>query len=152
MSTAKQILSTVFCLLMAACSEQADPYLRDWKEQGQLEVLSADDRAHRFEVYLATTPKQHSQGLMYVRDLDQFQGMLFLLEQPEDLGIWMKNTYIPLDILFIDEHQKIVYIEKQTVPGSTRLISSGQKVMAILELNAGVADQLSIAVGDVVKY
>src|SRR3546814_5004902 len=79
-------------------------------------------------------------------------GMLFLFGGSKVRAMWMKNTLIPLDMLFIDETGKIVRIEERTVPHSERAIVSGGPVSAVLELNAGTASRLSIKPGDRVRH
>src|SRR3546814_16503275 len=85
---------------------------------------------------------------MFRRQMAADAGMLFLFGGSKVRAMWMKNTLIPLDMLFIDETGKIVRIEERTVPHSERAIVSGGPVSAVLELNAGTASRLSIKPGD----
>jgi len=105
-----------------------------------------------FQVEIAKTGDQRAQGLMFRRQLAADAGMLFLFGGSEVRAMWMKNTYIPLDMLFIDEEGKIVRIEERTVPFSERAIVSGSPVSAVLELNAGTASRLKIRPGDRVRH
>jgi uncharacterized membrane protein (UPF0127 family) len=89
---------------------------------------------------------------MFRRQLDAGAGMLFLFGGTEVRGLWMKNTLIPLDMMFIDEEGKIVRIEERTVPHSERAIVSGKPVAAVLEVNAGTASRLMIKPGDRVRH
>lgn len=108
-------------------------------------VISASEHAcYRFDVWLALTSRQFSRGLMHVRDLPDDAGMLFVYAQPGDRSMWMKNTYIPLDILFIRNDGIVSSIERHTEPLSLRSISSIEPVSLVLELNAGTADRLKI--------
>jgi uncharacterized membrane protein (UPF0127 family) len=99
-------------------------------------------------LYLADTSEQHARGLMYVEQMDEFEGMLF--RHPRSVGItmWMKNTYIPLDMLFIREVGSIAGLEKQTTPLSTQRIVSPEPVAAVLELNGGFADRWHVLPGN----
>jgi uncharacterized protein len=101
-----------------------------------------------FQIWVATTPAQHQQGLMWVQQLAPDQGMLFLLEAPRPMTMWMKNTYVALDMIFVDESGKILSITRNTKPLSTALITSPANVVAVLEILAGESDRRGIAVGD----
>ena len=108
-------------------------------------VITASEHAcYVFDIYLAMTPAQKSRGLMYVRYLPEFTGMLFAYEQPRTLSMWMKNTYIPLDILFIRVDGSIANIEAHTEPLSLKSISAVESLNFVLELNAGVTERLAI--------
>ena len=107
---------------------------------------------HRFTVEVARTPRQHSQGLMYRRRLAADTGMLFIYSQTQLVVMWMKNTLIPLDMLFIAADGTIKHIAERAVPHSRESISSGQPVLAVLEINGGMASRLKIRVGDRVSH
>jgi uncharacterized membrane protein (UPF0127 family) len=100
------------------------------------------------EIWLAITPDQRAQGLMYVRELDEFEGMLFPTREPVLAGMWMKNTYIPLDMLFIRENGRIARIAARTKPLSEETISAGEPVTGVLELAGGFSERHGVAVGD----
>ena len=85
---------------------------------------------------------------MYRRDLAGDAGMLFIYERDKPISMWMKNTLIPLDMLFLARDGRIVRIAARAVPMSLQTISSGEEVAAVLELNGGTADRLGIAAGD----
>jgi uncharacterized membrane protein (UPF0127 family) len=88
-------------------------------------IISASEHAcYLFDIYVATTPAQQTRGLMYVRYLPDTTGMLFVYRQPRVLSMWMKNTYIPLDILFIRADGSIANIETNTVPLSLDSIAA----------------------------
>ena len=101
-----------------------------------------------FQIWVATTPAQHQQGLMWVRQLAPDQGMLFLLDSPRPMTMWMKNTYVALDMVFADESGRILGIARNTTPLSTALITSPANVSAVLEILAGESERRGIAVGD----
>ncbi len=85
---------------------------------------------------------------MWVRQLAPDQGMLFLLDSPRPMTMWMKNTYVPLDMVFADESGRILGIARSTTPLSTALITSPGNVAAVLEILAGESARRGIAVGD----
>ena len=91
---------------------------------------------------------------MFVKELGDLQGMLFVYQRSHNISMWMKNTVLPLDMLFIRPDGRIARIEKETVPFSLDSISSGEPVVAVLELNGGVAGKYGIQPGDKVisKY
>ena len=117
-----------------------------------LEIDTVAGGHYTFKVEVAETPEQRAQGLMFRQQLAGDAGMLFLFGSSEVRAMWMKNTLIPLDMLFIDETGKIVRIEQRTVPHSERAIVSGGPVAAVLEVNAGTASRLMIKPGDRVRH
>ena len=120
-------------------------------EQSEL-VVRSGDQAHRFRVELARTPDERSRGLMFRRQMDADAGMLFDFGRNDRHAMWMKNTFIPLDMLFIREDGTIHRIAERTVPQSETVIPSGGRVRAVLELNGGTAERLGIKPGDVVEH
>jgi uncharacterized membrane protein (UPF0127 family) len=108
-------------------------------------IIEADkDACYRFDVYVATSREQQIRGLMHVRRLPTFSGMLFVYDRPAMHSMWMKNTYIPLDILFIRGDGTIANIVVDTEPLSLTSISATEPVTYVLELNAGVTEKLHI--------
>ena len=107
---------------------------------------------HRFAVELAHTPEQLSFGLMFRRALPRDAGMLFDYARPQRVAMWMKNTLIPLDMLFIDTSGRIVHIHQRAVPRSLETISSKVPVRGVLELNGGTVSRLGITRGDRVHH
>jgi uncharacterized membrane protein (UPF0127 family) len=99
-------------------------------------------------VETATTRAQRDRGLMFRTRLADRHGMLFDFGPPQEVRMWMKNTLIPLDMIFIDANGRIHRIERDAKPGSLALISSGGPVRSVLELNAGSADKYGIEPGD----
>jgi uncharacterized membrane protein (UPF0127 family) len=107
---------------------------------------------HTFAVELALTPEQQAQGLMYRKELPEGQGMLFDFRREQEATFWMRNTYVPLDMIFIRADGRIHRIAANTVPLSEALVSSGGPVRAVLEVVAGTAKKLGIAPGDRVAH
>ncbi|MGE0109503.1 MAG: DUF192 domain-containing protein [Bdellovibrionales bacterium] len=104
-----------------------------------------------FNVELARTPWQLSYGLMFMHDMPPDEGMLFILPEEETASFWMKNTYIPLDLLFIRQNGVISGIA-QGKPHDLTPIESQEKVRYVLEINAGRAVELGLAVGDRLSF
>ena len=121
-------------------------------ERDQVTIETEDGSRHRFEVELALDGEQRAQGLMYRRGLADDAGMLFLYGREWPVSMWMKNTFIPLDMLFIAGDGRIVSIAERTVPQSLETISSGQPVAGVLEVNGGTVARLGIQPGDRVLY
>lgn len=113
-------------------------------------TITASGAVREFAVELADEPQERSKGLMYRRSLDPDEGMLFDFGTPQPITMWMKNTYIPLDMLFIDETGTITAIAKRTTPLSERTIPSNGPARYVLEINGGRADALGIRPGDTV--
>jgi uncharacterized membrane protein (UPF0127 family) len=97
---------------------------------------------------MADTPAQQQQGLMWVQQLPADHGMLFVLTAPRPMSMWMKNTYVPLDMLFVDARGRITHIAHKTTPLSEEIISSNGDVAGVVEILAGEAARRGIAVGD----
>jgi uncharacterized protein len=116
-----------------------------------LEIQTQAGRQH-FDVWVADTPERSQQGLMYVRSLPAASGMLFPLERAGPMRMWMKNTLIPLDMLFIDVHGEIIYIQRSATPQSEAIITTPPMVVtpvkAVLELAGGDCDRRHIQQGD----
>jgi len=117
----------------------------------RLEISSAG-QTHDFTVELAVTRVQRAQGLMWRRRLKAGRGMLFLYPRDQVIQMWMKNTLIPLDMLFIDRKGTVIRIKERAVPGSLRAISSGQRALAVLELRGGAVSRLGLRPGDKVLH
>jgi uncharacterized protein len=117
----------------------------------ELTIISATGK-HRFKVEVAETPAQMTQGLMFRRSLAPDAGMLFDYKEPTAATMWMRNTLIPLDMLFVDAQGRIVNIHQRAVPQSLDVIAAAAPVRAVIELNGGTATRLGIAPGDQVVH
>ena len=120
-------------------------------KSGSVTIATKFGELH-YRVEVADTARLKSIGLMYRSSMPEEQGMLLLNEKPQRMNIWMKNTFIPLDIIYIDRDGYIVRIVENARTESTSVMPSGGKVMAVLELNAGQVQQQEIAIGDRVTY
>ena len=115
--------------------------------RGKLEIADGKKVKHTLEVWLADTQSRQAQGLMFVRSLPSLRGMLFVHESPKPMSMWMKNTYIPLDMVFIDAQGRIQQIVEQTTPHSLAIISSTEPALAVLEIAGGEAKHLGLHPG-----
>lgn len=115
-------------------------------------VLTTGTGEHAYDVEIAVSPTEKARGLMFRRSLPQDGGMIFLYDQPRVMSMWMRNTYIPLDMVFITEQGTVLRIEENTEPFSTDVIYSGGDAIAVLELNAGEAARIGLKPGDRVSY
>lgn len=108
-----------------------------------------------FEVELALTAQDQAMGLMFREKLGQNEGMLFVFQDEANRSFWMKNTMIPLDIIWLNEDKEVVFISKNTQPcrvDSCPLISPNEPAKYVLELNEGVADKIGLNVGDKMDF
>ena len=120
-------------------------------EQVQLTIASSGKK-HRFTVEVARTPEEQAQGLMFRQSLDPDRGMIFPFDPPRDASFWMKNTLIPLDMVFIRADGSIANIAANTVPLSLQPVSSEGEVAAVLEIAGGRSAELGIRPGDKVDW
>ena len=105
-----------------------------------------------FHIWVAATPDQQEQGLMWIQQLPADHGMVFPLRAPRPMDMWMKNTYVPLDMLFFDASGKITHIQENAKPLSEDIISSGGVVAGVVEILGGEAARRGIHIGDHLKY
>lgn len=102
------------------------------------------------ELELADDGAERARGLMFRRSLPEHGGMLFDFGAEQPVAMWMRNTYIPLDMLFVDTAGRVVHIARQTTPLSEATITAGRPVRGVIELAGGAAAELGIEVGDLV--
>jgi uncharacterized protein len=115
-------------------------------------VLKTDSGDHSFNIEVATSDRERALGLMFRRSLPENAGMLFLYDRAQPTAMWMKNTLIPLDMVFISADGKVHRIEQNVEPFSTSLIPSEGPVVGVLELNGGEAAKIGLKRGDKVLY
>jgi len=115
-------------------------------------TIATDGDATMFTVEIADTELTRERGLMFRQRLPEGHGMLFDFGAPRPVAMWMKNTYIPLDMLFIRADGSIAYIAENTVPKSLDTIGITEPVLAVLELPAGTVKKKDIRAGDVVYH
>lgn len=117
-------------------------------ESEPLSIASAGGKIHKFIVELALTPPQLEFGLMYRDRMPADHGMLFDFGTSRPVMMWMKNTKLALDMLFLDANGVIAHIQENAVPYSESIINSGGPVAYVIELNGGIVKKLGLAVGD----
>jgi hypothetical protein len=120
--------------------------------KSELSIITSNGSKHNFLVEVARTEEEKKIGLMFRKTLAKNAGMLFLYKREAIRLMWMKNTFIPLDILFIDKKGVIKRVVKRTVPHSLATISSRQSVLAVLELRGGITSSLDIKKGDRIEH
>ncbi len=133
----------VACANMPAPSPPQFPALR----QTEIQAVTASGM-HRFVVWIAADDESRERGLMFVRELAPDQGMLFLFDFPQEVAFWMKDTVLPLDLIFIDPAGKVLRIAANAKPFSLDPIESVGKVVAVLEVTAGTARRIGLSPSD----
>ncbi len=125
-----------------------------FRKDSELSFLAANktDTLQQIDIEIVKDEEAVRQGLMYRKSMEENQGMLFIMPSMGPQSFWMKNTYIPLDILFINHNRQIVTIHKNTTPFSETGLPSTQNAQFIVEVNAGYCDKHGIKVGDFVKF
>jgi uncharacterized protein len=147
----RRALVSMLVLLVTALSRSSGGAELQQFATSELTIISATGQ-HRFKVELAETPAQMTQGLMFRTSLAPDAGMLFDYRQPTTATMWMRNTLIPLDMLFVDGRGRIVNIHQRAVPQSLDVIAASAPVRAVIELNGGTAARLGIQPGDRVVH
>jgi uncharacterized membrane protein (UPF0127 family) len=142
-------------LLVSACvaarGAEPPPEPLEHFPSGTLSVESGG-RSHPFTVWIADTEPRHNQGLMWVKSLPPTRGMLFLFDAPQVTSFWMKNTLIPLDLLFIAPNGRIIRIAENATPLSEATIDSMGLITGVLEVAGGTSRRLGFKAGDRVRH
>jgi uncharacterized protein len=112
-----------------------------------LKIATPDAQLHKIDVWIADNDARRQRGLMFVEHLADDAGMLFIYPQPQPISMWMKNTHLSLDMLFVSANGRVDSIAENTKPMSTDTISSKSNVLAVIELKAGTAARLKIRPG-----
>jgi uncharacterized protein len=137
------LLSLIALMMLSAVACEAQP---------KVTILTKAGREVTFQVEVADTPAKRTMGLQYRKELGNDRGMIFLFAAESPQTFWMKNTPIPLDMIFINRAQKIVGIVEQTIPFSLDSRSVGIPSQFVLEINGGLAKRLGIQTGDSVRF
>lgn len=138
-------VAAIFCLLTfgqpawSACADDTVTIYGDWGQAN-------------FTVDIADDYQERARGLMFVKQMPTLSGMLFIYEEPQPVSFWMKNTLIPLDMIFTAPDGEILSIHENAVPGDLTPIPGGDGVQMVLEINGGLSSRLGIAVGDVMQH
>lgn len=125
-----------------------------FKKEGELifHRKGTKEKIVQIDIEIADNPDEIVTGLMYRHFMPDKVGMLFIFKKNQSLAFWMKNTYIPLDIIFVDENMQVVNIKKNTKPLSEKLIPSIRDSMYVVEVNAGFCDKYGVKIGDHLSY
>jgi len=152
---AARALLTISLLLAAAHAARAQsaaPEPLSAFPQSLLAIRTGSGKVVNFKIWLADTKRREEQGMMFIREMDEHTGMLFMFPENKPVSMWMRNTYISLDLLFLDARGKIDYIAAQATPRSDTIIGPPTPEFAVLELKGGACSRLGISVGDVVLH
>ena len=136
------------------------PALRPTAAEAQTVPACREDSAYlrgpfgtaRFAVELADDAQSRARGLMFRKSLPRSAGMLFVYERPQRVAFWMRNTFIPLDMLFIDGSGQVVKVHSNAVPRDPTPIEGGDNILMVLEINGGLARAMGIAPGAQLRH
>lgn len=117
-----------------------------------LQIATPDARLHHFNIWIADDDQRRARGLMFIKQLGQDDGMLFIYPQVQPVAMWMKNTYVPLDMLFVGADGKVIRVVEKTKPLSLETIESGGPALGVVELPGGTAARLKITKGAQVMH
>ena len=120
--------------------------------QSLLAIRTSAGKVVNFKIWEADTPKREEQGMMFIREMDEHTGMLFMFPENKPVSMWMKNTYVSLDLLFLNAQGKIDYIAENATPRSEAIIGPRTPEFAVLELKGGACERFGIKVGDKVLH
>src|SRR5262245_13964401 len=140
-------LAAFVCTLATAAPDESAPEPLSAFPRSQLEIQSGPKRLELM-VWIADTPSRRAQGLMFITDLRPMTGMLFVFPQPQPVSMWMKNTRISLDMLFVAADGKVIRVAPKAKPESLATISSMGMVTGVIEIAGGEAERLGIHSGD----
>jgi uncharacterized protein len=118
----------------------------------KLVIETKEGKQHTFNVEIAYKPVDVQLGLMYRKSMEKDHGMLFEIDEEKEVSFWMKNTYIPLDLIFVAKDGRIVNVHREAQPNDLRSIPSVEPVTGVVEINGGLAEKLGIGVGDRVLH
>jgi uncharacterized membrane protein (UPF0127 family) len=143
-SAASTLLALISVLMIGVAAAEAPVAL----DRDPLTIVAASGERFQFEVEVARTPAERARGLMFRESLADDKGMLFDFGDPQTVAMWMRNTLIPLDILFVRSDGRISSIARDAEPLSDRVMESAEPVRAVLELTGGLTAERGIEPGD----
>ena len=135
------------CLSLVAAAASAGPCRED-----RVDLRTPEGGAARFTVEIADTPEERARGLMFRTDLPESHGMLFVFDPPQPVAFWMKNTPLPLDILYVDASGRVLNIAERTTPFSEATLPSAGPVRLVLEINGGLSERYGIGPGAELRH
>lgn len=155
------LIVTVFSLLLVGCksggkdnSSFSQPLEPKFVKEGSLTLIDKDNQAsiRQIDIEIADEPESIEIGLMYRRNMSDSQGMLFIFPASEPRSFWMRNTYISLDLIFIDSENRIVNIQKNASPMSDKSLPSTAPAQYVLEVIGGFSDKYGLEAGDLISF
>ncbi len=145
---------SLLCLSCAAADagkSDAQSLDRDFS-RSTLQIAGTDARLHTFRVWVADNETRRARGLMFVKQMDADAGMLFIYPRPQRIAMWMKNTILPLDMLFVAADGRVIKVAANTTPQSLETIESDGLALGVVEISAGIAAKLNIRAGSQVIH
>lgn len=148
------IISTLF-ILFTSCKDDKKVVKQTvitFKKEGELTIIKSDSTKVNLDIEIADTDFDIQTGLMYRDSMKKNQGMLFVFNDFKERYFYMKNTHIPLDLIYIDDAYKIVSFQKNAKPFDESSLPSNTPAKYVLEINAGLIDAWALSVGDIINY
>ena len=153
LNTARAALAAALMLAVGmAIAQSTAPEPLSAFPQSLLAIKTSSGKVVNFKIWQADTPRREQQGLMFIHELDVHAGMLFMFPENSRVSMWMKNTFIPLDLLFLNARGQIDYIAASATPRSETIIGPPTPEFAVLELKGGACNEFGIKVGDRVMH
>jgi len=159
MKRTKYTLASIFLIstLLVSCgNDPKEPEVEiqeiEFKKEGELQVLKDGEITQTLDIEIADTPYEWETGLMYRESMEDNQGMLFIYPNAAERSFYMKNTYIPLDLIFMNSDTTIVSIKENAIPRDETSIPSNVPARFILEINGGKTEEWNIEVGDKMRF
>jgi uncharacterized membrane protein (UPF0127 family) len=150
------VLISLILLFFAACKNEAKNSIKTEKigftKEGELSIFKKDSLLSKIDIEIAETDYETETGLMHRSSMEERQGMLFIQDEIKVQNFYMKNTQIPLDLIFIDEDLKIVSFQENAIPYDESSLSSKVPAKYVLEVNAGLAEKWLLEVGDSISF
>ena len=145
-----------FCIIIFVSCKDDKKVIKQtevtFKKEGELSIIKSDSTKIQLDIEIADTEYDTQTGLMYRNSMTNNQAMLFVFENEQPRSFYMKNTRIPLDIIFIGENKKIVSFQKNTQPFNETSLPSNAPAKYVLEVNAGLSDTWQLEVGNSINY
>lgn len=154
----RQLILILICFIFSQCQESSSPRKVQepkisFKKEGTLSIYNGGNQElTTFNIEIADNPYERQTGLMYRTKLAKQNGMLFIFDSDQMRNFFMKNTLIPLDLIFIDQNFEILHIHTHATPYDTQSISSQFPVKYVFEINGGLSEQIGIQNGMKIKY
>ncbi|HBU77889.1 MAG TPA: hypothetical protein DEF18_07275 [Muricauda sp.] len=153
-----KIALLTFAITLVSCKSEPKQSIKteniSFTKEGELDILSSktDSIKANFDIEIAETEYETLTGLMYRKSMQQDRGMLFIQPEEAEQNFYMKNTEIPLDIIYINSGMKVVSFQKNAKPLDESSLPSRAPAKYVLEINAGLSDQLGLKVGDSISF